>query len=1352
MSTLSHSLYRRYFQSIAVLLLFLAAPGLMANPVGNPVQDDFSSLDGWAEYIGCFRDTETPDLSAHTTQSSDMTTEMCLNICRERGNTYAATQYSSYCHCGNSYGVYGPADNCQMICSGNSQQTCGGSWANSVYRIKTETVTTQAKTAATLEELARRNELSVRALIAFNRVSIGDLAPLNELRAQGIDVLSASPDALARMLDDKALNTSQQAALEKILNVIKTVESEAAGNDADIGSARLTPREPRQLPPPLPPFSLPPALPMVELGSAQYTGMISTAKEATLALMGPLSEEEAARVEQRWAGYYAHPADDIVQYFRHATPILSELLNIREAIALTSSAFDDAWAEATLAAQYESEAYAEAELTQAVLLKDYLVALEARAQSLAQAMQALGDAPDPIAAQSAAAGKHRKSTDTLLGLLAPATGPEGIWYGVEAYEEERFIKGITEFPTLFVVYSVGPASEQRYRALMLDAGSYDEKTDPYIDVLEMHEDEGTPLPSLYPYLKNGRIQHSFEITEVDEDGETSTWITTLKAQMLGDDGVANYPDSVSVARAESALHTMLAASAKKEEPAKTYRSSALDAFNNSAEYTPPDENQRAQEAREAREAARAAAARFGGAIQGAIETNAAELAAAMRDPIIEAFARSELDDLRRHHELTPAFVAAAHKWLKQRPFSEHTDLAEDRARLSAMIAAIAGPSPVIAQAAEPVAEPATGSKKEDDALKEAEKEAQRERIEFHRHNIRFVEANLARDRAELAAETDPERRAALEFRIIGELSDIQAEKDLIASIETGELVRTRSPFDDYAHANFLTNIRESQQRMERFQRNTASLLRLAAMLPGEEGDNARAFVERQLTPEVRTKMDEAAIKQIADALGNRVQGYYLGQQAKDEEAAALANFGLESAQNIKTAADNSMMVASLFGGTAIDSTYQAVTGYIEGGPTEAVLRTISNIGPRTSAAVEAIRGYREGGLTEAATRGSISFLTSKSIEYGMGKVIARSGRARIDADAGRPAAKVTADSAPVRKPSSGDAGYSLNGPSAFEREAQAQFNRARQEGEALVQDLRAAKQRLADAGSAGRSVTELAQIQKDIHNKVIAINGNPNAKNYLKYKGDPTTQRMFVLELESIHERVERSFHHNMRQRGWHQQPLKEMRNAASAGSVGMDYDIGLDETRMRELIHNGEPGTLYAWQTEAQTAWEEAYAMITGDNAKFAWENVTTSKHAESYRDLAWLGTDKSKVSKAWGQQAADVTRYKSWHMLHEAPNLSYFERLQEISRGAAKDFDTKVSPMLDRIKPSTASADNFKNSRQHWQSIRQVMADFGNNTIDPITANRRIRMLTGGKDIPQVVDEMAMLMEAAVKFGPGS
>ena len=1203
---------------------------------------------------------------------------------------------------------------------------------------------TRTAGAGSLAELSRRNALTVRALVAFERIPTSVLAPLSGLRARGVDVLGASPEALARMLDDPGvkLDPGQRDALGKTLEIMQQVKAEAATPTSAAPQATPTPshtappssaathaaapapgatpmaaRAPAAPIPPLPAFSLPPALPIVELGSAQYAGMITTAKEATLSLMGPLSEADTARVEQRWAGYYSFPAADILDYFRRATPILSELLNVREAIALTSASFDQAWAEAALAAQYESEPHAEAALTQAALLKDYLVALDARARKLAEAMQALGEAPDPLAAQDAAASGHRKATDTLLGLLAPAAGPEGIWFGVEAYEEERWIEGITEFPTVFVVYAVGPPAAQRFRALMLDAGEYEEKTDPYIDVLEMHEDEGTPKPALHPYLKGGRINHSFETTEVDEDGETDSWITTLKANVLETGGTVRYPDPASIPRAETALKALLAKTAKAKEDARSAES-------------------------------------------GTMSENVARIGTTVGADLIEALARSQIEDLRRHHELTPAFVAAARQWLEERPFSADSTLAEDRAQLSARVAAIAGPAPgaKLAKAPAPTAKPAPvdESRKADEARKAAEAEAQaeaeRERIDFHRHNIGFVEANLARDRAELAKETDPERRAALEFRIVGALSDIQAEKDLIASIETGTLVRTRSPFDDYAHAGFIANIRDTQQRMERFQRGTASLLKLAAMLPGEEGDNARAFVERQLTPEVRTRMDEAVIQQIADALGKKVQGHHLGQQAKDEEAAALANLGVEAAENIKQAADSGMMVASLFGGQAVDTAYQAVTGYIEGGPTEAVLRTVSSIGPRTGAAVEALRGYREGGLAEAATRGSIAFITSKGIEYGMGKVVARAGRGGVDADGPAPTAKAkVADAAPPPTTAAGDAAPAPLGPTAFEREAKAQFDRARKEGEALVQDLRAAQRRLADAGSAGRPAAELAQIQKEIRDKVTSINGNPNAKNYLKYQGDPTTQRMYVLQLESVHGDVERQFHQNMRERGWNQQALKEMRNAASAGSVGMDYDIGLDEAAMKSLTRDGKPAMLHTWQTEAQQAWEQAYAKVTGGNAKLAWESVTTSKHLESYRDTAWLGKDKSKVSKAWGQQAADVTRYKSWHMLEEAPKLSHFERLQEVSRGAAKDFDTKVAPMLDRIKPTAGSADHFKASRQHWQEVRQVLAEFGNNTIDPITANRRIRLLTGGKDIPQVVDEMATLMEAAIKFGPG-
>ena len=46
---------------------------------------------------------------------------------------YAATQYGSWCFCGNQYGRSGAADNCDMPCAGNSREICAGAWANTVF-------------------------------------------------------------------------------------------------------------------------------------------------------------------------------------------------------------------------------------------------------------------------------------------------------------------------------------------------------------------------------------------------------------------------------------------------------------------------------------------------------------------------------------------------------------------------------------------------------------------------------------------------------------------------------------------------------------------------------------------------------------------------------------------------------------------------------------------------------------------------------------------------------------------------------------------------------------------------------------------------------------------------------------------------------------------------------------------------------------------------------------------------------------------------------------------------------------------------------------------------------------------
>lgn len=1190
-----------------------------------------------------------------------------------------------------------------------------------------------AETREALGKLVRERGLSVRALIAFDRMPASALAPLTGLRSRGIDVLGASPEELAGILDSRGatLGAAERLALEQVVSIMEETRKEAVASVQESasgqggGSASSEPeRFSRPAPLPLPPMTIPSALPMVELGSSQYAGMITTAKEATRTLMGAMSEEQAGRFEKKWAAYYDFPSQEILDHFRTATPILSEFLNIREAMATTSAAFDQAWTEAQFAAGYDSEEGADAALAQADMLKDYLVALETRANMLAGALQDLGEAPDPIIAKEAARTRHKGAVEVVESLFNETLPLEGVWYGAVEHDEDGWIEDIRGVPLLFMVYATGDPEAPTYRGLYLDAVEDEDKEDPYIAVFGMNDGDSPDMPGLLHAFGENSLRHTFEVRD-----EEDVFVISISARRLEEGATSlEYPPPV-------ALDTVEAAYAKLRRKQEVERAEFEAAVSGPAE-TPED----------------------------ALKQVAERVGTGVVLSLSEEAALSQLHDVRRHNKWTPLFVQAARQWLRERPFSPKTTLAQDRQKFSAMFARVLGPRPDTPKQMVAAAKPAksdedaapdrSAQEEEAAAVAEAERAARLERIEFHNQNMRIIERNLERDRAELARETDPDRRARLEFRIVGAMSDLQNQKDLVASIRTGKVVRNRTAFDDYAHAGFIANIRQTQRRMEQFQRSCDAAFKLAAMLSGSEGRQARAFVERQLSPEIRLNMDQGSVKRIAEALSKKVEGHYLGLQAESDEEAAYATLGLEAAQNIKSAADKSMMVLSVFGGQQVDAVYQAATGYIEGGPTEAVLRTAAMFGPTAGAAAEAMRGYREGGMKEALKRGAVSFAISKGLEYGMGRVL---GKPKGDTgSASKPGAGHGPDlDMPASKSVSRAGGKSskVTGrlPRSADQRALAQFKKARKQGEDLVQDFRQAQKRLSEAGSRGAPAEEIMALQARVRDKVAAVNGNPHAKNFLKYKGDALSQRSYNAHLRAVHADVEARFHANMQNRGWNRQALKEFRNSSSAGSVGMDFDIGLDEQMARNLSRDGKPGKLHEWQSDAQKAWNEAYEASTGRSAGQAWETVTSSGHAESYRDLAWLSESKTRVSKAWGEQAADVSRYKSWHMQND-PGLSRMEALQEISRGAAKDMKTKLNPLLDSIKPTGKSVSRFQNARTHWNKVRKVLADFGENNIDPVTADRRIRQLTGGKSIPEVVEDMTYLLEGAVKFGKRS
>jgi len=363
---------------------------------------------------------------------------------------------------------------------------------------------------------------------------------------------------------------------------------------------------------------------------------------------------------------------------------------------------------------------------------------------------------------------------------------------------------------------------------------------------------------------------------------------------------------------------------------------------------------------------------------------------------------------------------------------------------------------------------------------------------------------------------------------------------------------------------------------------------------------------------------------------------------------------------------------------------------------EGITRAASSYSMPGFLAAQAFQGYRAGGWKQAGENLAISYVTGKVVQYGLTKAFSAAGQ--------------------LFKPTTKEA---------FEL---ARFKQSRAAGEALVKDLERTEGeviRLRAAIKRGDPGAEekLKQALVAREAKVAAVHENMHAKNYLKYKGNYHTQKIFNEDLGNIHQRTQNKFHEAMEAKGWSKTQLKEFRNASSAGTSGMDYDIGLDEAATLLLTRNGQKATLQQWQKDAQQAWNQAYKAVTGRSAQRSWETVTTSAHPEAYKDLAWLSGNPSAVSKLWTQQAADVTRFKNWHTMND-PNLTIYEKLQEVSRGTSKDMQTKLLSTLSKAANSgSGNTEALQQTNQYWRKIYGILEKFGKGDADPVTTSRKIR-----------------------------
>uniref|UniRef100_A0A2C9K8W0 Uncharacterized protein n=1 Tax=Biomphalaria glabrata TaxID=6526 RepID=A0A2C9K8W0_BIOGL len=87
--------------------------------------------------IGCYKDENAdPDLPYSPPQDSfaSISPASCIGHCSRQGYHYAGVENGTQCSCGNSYGMYGPSQDCSMLCSDPySDSVCGGPSSNLIF-------------------------------------------------------------------------------------------------------------------------------------------------------------------------------------------------------------------------------------------------------------------------------------------------------------------------------------------------------------------------------------------------------------------------------------------------------------------------------------------------------------------------------------------------------------------------------------------------------------------------------------------------------------------------------------------------------------------------------------------------------------------------------------------------------------------------------------------------------------------------------------------------------------------------------------------------------------------------------------------------------------------------------------------------------------------------------------------------------------------------------------------------------------------------------------------------------------------------------------------------------------------
>ncbi len=660
------------------------------------------------------------------------------------------------------------------------------------------------------------------------------------------------------------------------------------------------------------------------------------------------------------------------------------------------------------------------------------------------------------------------------------------------------------------------------------------------------------------------------------------------------------------------------------------------------------------------------------------------------------------------------------------------------------------------------------------------------------------------DKAQKDAEEAGKRYADLYARYIGQKAQLEYEQAMIDAETTGRFVPPRTAFDAFCHLQLLEGARrevERDQYVHRLQRearraiydisgqdeaNTrGTLLRLAKHHEEKSGlDMYEKAIKIYNTMPPANMESEAEWRAFAKMLQGVKNAKLQGDQAKAEEALVDADQRLWNAQVTKGGSTALLCLGALGAGSAVEAAamhklmmgHFVATGFAEGGVSGAVDNFIRFKYAPIDFVVGATEGYAEDGLRGLTLHAGATLAFHVGIPWLRSKVNFNASLSEIYngtkeglANSLRKLKSVFASAAATK----------------VDKKAIDEYKKFHAEAVKRISDYVHAYNAVQTLNEKTMTNKEITRLRQNVVKAAARVNEHPEAKAILKT--DPAYKHIgkkFALEMDRIYDVAVKQFNVEMAKRGFSRHDIKQFRNAASKGSVGMDADYGMAVEKVKvvkpngkiafetvKITQNGERSNLVKWQEEGQKAWNEAYKYSTfgvGD-AKKAWGQITTSKFAEAYRSIDILkktGTHKgmteilNSLSLSDAQQIADVTYFKASEML----NSTTFPRMAmvyEACRGTAKDMATKFLPALDaRIKNLSAlksagkgfgkgearELERLVKAREYYGKLYETYNAIGKHKLPPEKWDEEIRLMTGGEGILGSINNMGDLFKSLV------